>query len=170
MRTVNWPARGDAHAFRRRALLLAATGTALTLLALAGATLANGALLLPLLPLAGSGLLLTVLWAHGAARTGARRAEIERSFAGLRVLHHGQSFTVVQDAPVVAEHPTRRLAARAAIDRGRWAVIVHAWDRYYVLACHPSATRDGEDVPVAFRSRAVSDVVPAIVDDVAASA
>lgn len=169
MRTVNWPARGDAAAFRRRVLTLSTIGVSLTALGLGAATLVNSALLTPLLPLAGSVVLLTGLWAHGAARSSARRREVERSFAGLRVLHHGESFAIAETDAVIGEHPTRRHAASAAMDRGSWAVIVHAWDRYYLLAARPSVEADGRDIPVAFRSRAVSDVVPAIFDDVAAA-
>ena len=162
VRTVSWPAMGDRATFRRRVMLLAGGGLAVVAASVALATVAQPALLRPLLPLAASALLLVLLWTHGAARTTARRTEVERSFAGLVVLHHGQAYEV-EAAPMLGEHPSRREAARAALDRGGWAIIVHAWDRYYVLAAAP--LRDsarGGIAAVSFRSRAVADVVPAI--------
>ncbi|MCW2925517.1 MAG: hypothetical protein JWM98_2921, partial [Thermoleophilia bacterium] len=126
-------------------------------------------LLGPLLPLAAAALLLLLLWVHGAARATARRAEVERSFAGLVVLHHGVAYSVA-DSPMLGEHPTRRQAARAALDRGGWALVVHAWDRYYLLAATPATAATPRTSPVSFRSRAVADVVPAIRDDVALGA
>jgi hypothetical protein len=129
------------------------------------ATIANPALLRPVLPLAAGALLLTLLWTHAAARTSARRAEVARSFAGLTVLHLGERYAVA-DRPLLGEYATRRDAARAALDRGSWAIIVQAWDRYFLLAAHPvtDAMTRGPD-PVSFRSRAVADVIPAIRDE-----
>lgn len=169
MRNVNWPTRGDAAAFRRRAVVLTTLGMGSIALMLGGATAVNGELLVPMLPLGGSAALLLALWVHGSARTAARRSEVMRSFAGLRVLHHGASFEVATTDTVLGEYPSRRQAAVAAMDRGSWAIIVHAWDRYYLLACQPAAARrDGETaLPVALRSRAVADVVPAIYDEIA---
>jgi hypothetical protein len=170
MRSVNWPTKGDAATFRRRAAILIGIG-ACTIAATLGATALYDAALVPaLLPLGGSCLLLTALWAHGSARTAGRRSEVARSFAGLAVVHHGSAFEVAAEHPVVGEYATRRLAARAALDRGTWAIIVHAWDRYYVLSCEPAAQRHADEParPVAFRSRAVADVVPALLDDVVA--
>lgn len=169
MRNVNWPTRGDATAFRRRATILATIGVAGIGGCLAAATALNSELLVPMLPLGGACVLLLALWVHGSARTAARRTEVMRSFAGLRVLHHGAGFEVATSDTVLGEYPSRREASRAAMERGSWAIIVHAWDRYYLLACTPAAgRRDGEGArPVALRSRAVADVVPGIYDDIA---
>ena len=119
---------------------------------------------MPLLPgmLVAAGL--GALWVHGAARRDARRAEVERSFAGLGVLHTGQRLVVPEQHALLGEFSSRRDAATAALDRGGWAVIVHAWDRFYLLRARPART---QQAPVAFRSRAVADVVPALHDHVA---
>jgi hypothetical protein len=144
--------------------LLVAAGAITIAAGVAAATIANPALLRPVLPLAAGTLLLTLLWTHASARRSARRAEVSRSFAGLTVLHLGQRYAVAE-RPLLGEYATRRDAARAALDRGSWAIIVQAWDRYFLLAAHPvtdAATRRPE--PVSFRSRAVADVIPAIRD------
>jgi hypothetical protein len=167
VRTVSWPVMGDRATFRRRLALLLGTGAVAVAAAVGIAGVANEALLRPVLPLAGATLLLMLLWAHGVARGAGRRAEVRRSFAGLVVLHHGEAYAVA-DRPVLGEFATRRDAARAAIERGGWAIIVQAWDRFYLLAASPA--REGRDAPVSFRSRAVADVVPAVRDDVAATA
>lgn len=169
VRTVSWPVSGDRTTFRRRLALLLACGAIAIATSVAIATVANPALLRPLLPLAGAALLLTLLWTHGAARAAARRAEVEHSFAGLVVLHHGEAYQVA-DRAVLGEFATRRHAARAAVERGGWAIIVTAWDRCYLLAATPARDAARSGTPVSFRSRAVADVVPAIRDDVAASA
>ncbi len=153
---------GDRTTFRRRALLLAAAGGACITAGLVVAVVANGALLRPLLPLAASTGLLLGLWVHGSAKASARRAEVERSFAGLVVLHHGQAFQV-DEQPMLGTYASRRHAAAAALERGGWAIVVQAWDRYWLLSASP--VRDAEPsrrAPVSFRSRAVADVIPAI--------
>lgn len=167
VRTVSWPVTGDRATFRRRMTLLLGTGALLVSAGVAIATIANPALLRPLLPLAASSLLLTLLWAHGAARAAARRMEVERSFAGTVVLHHREAYAVAE-RPVLGEFSTRRHAARAAVERGGWALIVQAWDRYYLLAAAPAREQSERTAPVSFRSRAVADVVPAIHDAVSA--
>lgn len=169
MRTVSWPTQGDRDTFQRRLATSLAAGTALVFVACVAATIVHPPLWKPLVPLAISAILMLLVWANGSARSAARRAEVVRSFAGLRVLHHGQSIEV-GDEPLLGEYPTRRLAARAALDRGGWAVIVHAWDHYYLLRGEPSVPGARRTRPVAFRSRAVADVVPAIRDDVALGA
>jgi hypothetical protein len=153
MRTVSWPTKGDAPTFQRRLATSIVAGATLVLVVGVLAVVLHPPLWKPVVPLAVSA---------------ARRAEVVRSFAGLAVLHHGQSIEVAS-RPLVGEYPTRRLAARAALDRGGWAVIVHAWDRYYVLRGEPTTSRASRP-PVAFRTRAVADVVPAIRDDVALGA
>ncbi|MCW2972058.1 MAG: hypothetical protein JWN72_331 [Thermoleophilia bacterium] len=171
MRQVNWPNHGDRSTFRRRSALLMAAGLLVVALVLAAAAFARPAAVTPLVPLGVSMLLLHALWVHGTARSAARRREVERSFGGLIVLHAGAAFHVA-DRTALGEFASRRHAARAAIDRGGWAVIVHAWDRFYVLACEP-ATDGGAQLgrtAVSFRSRAVADVVPAIDDRVAMTA
>ncbi len=161
VRSVSWPVQGDQATFRRRAVLLAGVGAAAIVGGLVAAVIANPALLRPLIPLAASAGLLLGLWVHGAARASARRAEIERSFAGLQVLHHGQAYAV-DAAPILGTYATRRDAAKAALDRGSWAVIVQAWDRYWLLSASPVRDAATAKAPVAFRSRAVADVIPAI--------
>ena len=161
VRAVSWPTQGDPATFRRRAWLLAVAGATLIVGGLATAVLAHDALLRPLLPLAASAGLLLGLWVHGSARASARRAEVQRSFAGLVVLHHGQAFQV-DDAPMLGAYATRRHAATAALDRGGWAIIVQAWDRYWLLGAAPVSDAASTRRPVAFRSRAVADIVPAI--------
>lgn len=161
VRTVSWPVSGDRTTFRRRLALLLTCGAMVIATGVAAAALVNGALLRPLLPLAASALLLLLLWTHGAARAAARRAEVERSFAGLVVLHQGEAYQVA-DRPVLGEYATRRHAARAAVERGGWAIIVGAWDRCYLLAATPARDAARSSAPVSFRSSAVADVVPAI--------
>ncbi|MCW2927806.1 MAG: hypothetical protein JWM86_1774 [Thermoleophilia bacterium] len=167
VRSVSWPTRGDRATFQRRRFAMLGAGSAVLALALGAAWLANPELLRPLLPLAASAMLLLFMWTHAAARTMARRAELEQSFAGLAVVHLGERYQVADERCLLGEFTTRRHAARAAIDRGDWALIVQAWDRYYLLAATPAArlTRDAAaPAPVSFRSRAVADVVPAIRD------
>jgi hypothetical protein len=168
MRYVNWPTHGDRSTFRRRATLLFAAGATTIAGMLGVATALDASLLAPLAPLGVSLLLLHGLWVHGAARSTARRSEVERSFGGLVVRHHGAAFAVADREPL-GEYATRRLAAHAALDRGGWAIIVQAWDRYYLLACEPARDATARSA-VSFRSRAVADVVPAIRDDVALTA
>lgn len=169
MRSVNWPTQGDPRTFRRRALRTGLVGLVLIAGSIAVAALLRPELVRPLIPLAAASGLLLGLGTHGAARRAARRSEVERSFAGLTVLHHGERFAI-GSAPLRGEYGTRRDASRAALERGGWAVIVHAWDRYFVLACEPAADSAGTRPPVSFRSRAVADVVPAVRDGIAVSA
>jgi hypothetical protein len=119
------------------------------------------ALLRPVLPLAAGMGMLAALWIHGAARSSARRAEMERSFAGLVVLHHGEAYQVA-DRPIIGSYASRRHAASAALERGSWAIIVQAWDRCWLLDARPVSERSTQRPPVSFRSRAVADVIPAI--------
>ncbi len=161
VRAVSWPVMGDQATFRRRATVLAAAGAATIIAGLAVAVVANPALLRPLLPLAASAGLLLGLWVHGSARSSARRAEVEQSFAGLVVLHHGQAFQV-DEQPMLGTYASRRHAASAALDRGGWAIIVQAWDRYWLLSASPARAESPRRAPVSFRSRAVADVIPAI--------
>lgn len=163
MQHVTWPTRGDSSTFRRRATLLTAIGAVPIAGALGVAWVLQPQLVPSLTPLASAAALLLALWVHGAARVAARRAEVERSFGGMLVRHHGSLFAVAS-SPVLAEHATRRNAARAALDRGGWAIIVRAWDRFYVLACEPASDTSAAPAPVSFRTRAVADVVPAIRD------
>lgn len=170
---VSWPTKGDARTFRRRVTGAFATSAVVIAAGLGAAAAHDLALLRSLVPLAVSAALLVGLWTHGAARRAARRTEVERSFAGLVVRHHGRSYTVDTD-PLAGEYPTRRHAAEAAMQRGSWALVVHAWDRYYLLSCAPhneaSTAPAAAAVPVSFRSRAVSDVVPGITDGMALGA
>lgn len=168
-RMVSWPRLGDRTAFRRRVAVLTSAGAACILALVAAVWALQPHSLAASLPLAGGALVLVLLGTHGAARTVARRREIERSFAGLAVTHLGRAYRVA-GGPVLGEYPSRRHAARAAMDRGGWAVIVRAWDRFYVLSAVPTAQDDPSRTPVSFRSRAVADVVPALRDDVALGA
>lgn len=161
VRSVSWPVLGDEATFRRRAFLLAATGASVIVAGLVISVVANPALLRPLLPLAASAGLLLGLWVHGSAKASARRAEVEQSFAGLVVLHHGQAFQV-DDQPMLGTYASRRHAASAALERGGWAIIVQAWDRYWLLSAAPVRDTEPRRNPVSFRSRAVADVIPAI--------
>ncbi|MCW2960610.1 MAG: hypothetical protein JWM90_997 [Thermoleophilia bacterium] len=169
MRSVSWPVQGDQPTFRRRLSLFAILGTAAIAAALATALVLNPALVRPLVPLAASAALLLVLWTHGSARTAARRTEVRNSFAGLVAVHLGEAYEVDEN-PLLGEYTSRRHAARAAIDRGGWALVVHAWDRYYLLSCRPNAASAATRAPVSFRSRAIADVVPAIHDEIPLSA
>lgn len=169
VRSVSWPVTGDQATFRRRLVSTLVAGAAVIGACVAVATVLNPALLRPLLPLAGAAFLLCLLWTHGAARSAARRAEVEHSFAGLAVLHHGVAYEVAR-RPILGEFSTRRHAARAAVERGGWALIVKAWDRYYLLSAQPASEAARRRAPVSFRSRAVADVVPAVRDDVALGA
>lgn len=162
MRSVSWPVQGDRATFRRTLTRYAAIGSLVVAAAVAAAAYANPALLVPLLPLAGSAVLLLLMWTHGAARSAARRRELEQSFAGLVVVHHGEAYRVATQSPVLGAYSSRRHAARAALDRGGWAIIVQAWDRCYLLAAEPVQSRDAAAAPVSFRSRAVADVIPAL--------
>lgn len=170
MRQVNWPNLGDRATFQRRSALFMGAGVLVVGMLVGGAALLRPALVMPMLPMCVSLLLLHALWVHGSARTAARRREVENSFGGLVVQHAGEAFHVA-DRAVLGEFASRRHAARAAIDRGGWAVIVQAWDRYYLLACEPASDAKAEVASAfSFRSRAVADVVPAILDGVALSA
>lgn len=162
MRSVSWPTQGDQTTFRRRALLLGATASLLVIVPLVVATMIEPALLRPVLPLAAGMGMLAALWIHDTARASARRAELERSFAGLVVLHLGEAYQVA-DRPVLGSYASRRHAASAALDRGSWAIVVQAWDRCWLLDARPVASRaTSTRPPVSFRSRAVADVIPAI--------
>lgn len=169
MRQVNWPNLGDRDTFRRRSALLMALGAAAIVALIGSAALIRPPLIAPLLPLGVALLLLHGLWVHGTARAAARRREVEVSFGGLVVVHDGSAFHVA-DRPILGEFSSRRHAARAAIDRGGWAIIVRAWDRCYLLACEPAKADEAVERAFSFRSRAVADVVPAIFDDVALTA
>ncbi len=160
-RAVSWPTMGDTRTFRRRALVLCSAGAVVVLAPLVFATMANPSLLLPVLPLALGGGLLVALWSRRAARTHARRAELERSFAGLTVLHAGGAYAVAAH-PVLGSYATRRDAATAALERGSWALVVRAWDRYWLLDAAPVRDHAPRTAPVSFRTRAVADVIPAI--------
>jgi hypothetical protein len=111
--------------------------------------------------LAAGAVLLQLIWLHGRSHALARRREIVRSFAGLAVLHHGSAITV-DERPLLGEYASHREAAWAAARCGRWAVLVHAYDRYYVLTGERSST---VRTAVSFRSRAVADVVPALYEE-----
>lgn len=168
-RPVNWPAHGDPTAFRRYVLVRAILVTTMLLGACVAALLVEPSRAAAALPLALGAGALAAVWLHGAARGAARRREVVRSFAGLAVVHLGQRYRV-EDAPMLGEYPTRRHAAAAALDRGRWAVMVRAWDRYYLLAAMPVSASDVDaaaSTAVSFRTRAVADVVPATRDDAA---
>ncbi len=161
-RTVSWPTQGDQTTFRRRSITLGAA-LALALIAAFGTLVAiDPDTLRSALPLALGMGALSALWVHGSARATARRAELDRSFAGLVVVHHGVAYAVSQQ-PILGEYPNRRQAATAALDRGGWAIVIRAWDRYWLLDAAPvRAAQHGEPSPVSFRSRAVADVIPAI--------
>ena len=162
VRSVSWPTQGDAATFRRRAMLLGAVAAVVLVVPLVVAGWIAPQFVRPALPLALGCGLLAGLWIHGAARDVARRTELERSFAGLVVLHHGAAYRVAE-RPVIGSYASRRHAANAALDRGGWAIIVRAWDRCWLLDVAPAsgvASNDGP--PVSFRSRAVADVIPAI--------
>ena len=167
MRSVSWPTQGDKTTFRRRSLVLGGVLAVVVLAPLVAAAAIDTALVAPALPLALGASALCALWVHGAARTAARRAELERSFAGLVVLHHGATYRVAARSPILGAYPNRRQAATAALERGGWAIVVQAWDRCWLLDAAPVAARDTSDAkqpatPVSFRSRAVADVIPAI--------
>lgn len=163
---ATWTGRGDHQVFHRSlALTLGGVGVPMSI-ALAVAIWHDPATTRAVAPLALAMLLLLGLGAHAYAQRRARRADVERSFAGLSVLHHGVRYQVA-DAPMLGEFGTRRHAAQAAMQRGHWAIVVRAWDRYYLLAV--SAPQPATSAkPVSFRSRAVTHVVPAICDDNAA--
>lgn len=167
MRTVRWPAAGDATAYRRRLAVLSMVVAPLIVTPLVLAWTIEPVLLRTIVPLALALLLVGGMWCHAAAREVARRSEVVRSFAGLRVIHHGQSFSVAAPSPLLGVYATRDDAARAATQRGSWAVVVHAWDRYFLLAADP--VQRGGGSPVAFRSNAVADVVPAVQVDAASA-
>lgn len=111
--------------------------------------------------LAAGALLLQLIWIHGRAQSAARRQEIVRSFAKLAVLHHGAAITI-DPRPLHGEYTTRREAAWAAARCGSWAVLVRAYDRYYVLTGERSTS---VLTPLSFRSKAVADVVPALYEE-----
>lgn len=110
------------------------------------------------LPLGAAAGMIALLWAHARAQRASRRAEIARSFAGLTAVHNGHAIKL-SDAPLRGDFSTRRRAVSAALDLGGWAVIVYAYDRYYLLV---GRIVTGSRHAVAFRTRAVMDVVPAI--------
>jgi hypothetical protein len=160
-RSVSWPVHGDLQTFRRRSAVLAAVCALVVVTPLALAAYLEPASVRPAIPLALGLGMLAALWIHGAARTSARRTELERSFAGLAVVHHGAAYRVGL-RPVLGAYATRRAAATAALERGGWAIVVRAWDRYWLLAATPLREGEARRDPVSFRSRAVADVIPAV--------
>lgn len=161
VRSIHWPIHGDRGVFRRALILHSGVGSAV-IVALALAISASVPGITPTLaPLAVALVLLGLLWSHSRAQAAARRAEIVNSFVGLTVLHHGHAIRIGDGDPLVGEYDTRRAAAQAAMALGRWGVIIRAYDRYFVLAGDRTA---GVRTPVAFRTAAVADVVPAITE------
>jgi hypothetical protein len=110
------------------------------------------------LPLGIAAGLVALLWSYSTAQRDARRAEIVRSFAGLTAQHAGHAIAL-EDAPYRGDFATRREAVDAALELGGWAIVVRAYERYYVLV---GREVNGTSRPVTFRTRAVADVVPAL--------
>lgn len=165
-RTVSWPARGDASAFRKRTVILASLISLTITAPLLILELTNPGAIRSSLPLAIGVGLLAALWIHGAARSYARQRELERSFAGLIVLHLGKRYRI-SATPYLGSFTSRKDACEAALLRGHWAAVVRAWDRYWLLQATPVHDRDHSNGPVSFRSRAIADIIPAIRDSAA---
>lgn len=159
VRSIQWPVHGDRSVFQRTLLLHALAGAAAIVAAATAVTISVPGIAATIVPLAVALVVLELLWSHNRAQSSARRAEIRNSFAGLTVLHHGHAIHVSADDPLVGEYDSRRSAAHAAVALGNWAVIVRAYDRYFVLA---GTRTERVGTPVAFRTSAVADVVPAI--------
>lgn len=158
MRAIHWPVYGDALVFQRTLIGHGFTGAVIAIALTIIGVMQQPQYVGTILPLGVALLMVVALWSHGRAQSRARRAEIVKSFAGLTVMHDGHALEL--DAyPLLGEFHSRRQAARAAIDVGRWAVIVTAYDRFYVLT--GNRTRNVK-APVAFRMRAVADIVPAV--------
>jgi hypothetical protein len=165
---VKWPAHGNRVAFARAIGVRMAIGSAVIVAVAAVVATSNRALVAPTLPLATGAIMVTLLWAHSQAQRLARRAEILRSFAGMAITHGGHVIRINDTDAFTGEFTVRSDAVRAAVERGRWAVIVRAYDRYYVLAGQlvPRVKRtELPTVPLSFRSSAVAHVVPSIMDD-----
>lgn len=167
VRSISWPDQGDRNVFQRNMLLHATAGTLAIVTAAAAGVQLVPSLVTTLVPLAVGMVLIGLLWSHARAQGAARRAEIVNSFAGLAIIHDGFVISVDRE-PLMGEFATRRDAARAAIDSGGWGVIVKAYDRYYLLSGHRSRALGA--TPVAFRTRAVTDIVPSLRSDDAISA
>lgn len=163
MHQVNWPVHGNRQTFHRELGLRLAAGSMLVLGAVALTAARWPDLLAPVLPLATGALMMLLLWSHARASHKARRVEVLRSFAGMTVVYQGHAVNVKRDAPLIGEFSSRSDAVRAAIVHGRWAVIVLAWGRYYALAGSQSAERRVR--PLSFRTAAVADVVPSVMDE-----
>lgn len=159
VRSIQWPVHGDRIVFRRALLIHALLGAGAIVAPAAAITFAVPGIIATILPLTIALVLLELVWSHGRAQASARRAEIRNSFAGLTILHHGHAIRVAAEDPLVGEFDSRRSAAQAAVSLGNWAVIVRAYDRYFVLA---GTRTERVGTPVAFRTSAVADVVPAI--------
>lgn len=164
VKKVQWPVVSDTRAFRRAVAPRLAAGTSIVLGSSIALGMAHHRLVAPLLPLATGLLLVVVLWSHSRAERVARREEVLRSFAGMAVSHHGLVVRVLPEGSFLGEHDSLIEAKRTARDHGRWAVIVKAWGRYYTLIGTLEQRRSG--TPVSFRTSAVADVEPAILDDV----
>lgn len=158
MRTVQWPDSGDGQVFRKLMMRGVTATVAVISFVTTVLSLLFPAFMTATIPFGVASIMLVSLWIHARAFEAARSAEIVRSFAGLAVLHRGTMVTI-DSKPLVGTFETRFAAAAAALDRGIWAVIVCAYDRYYLLSGSHSENKKS---PFAFRTAAVADVVPAV--------
>ena len=161
MQQVNWPENGNRSTYRKYMWASVAAGLVMAA-SLATVTAcydpSHVALMLPVI----TGML--IIWGggcHMVARRRAQSTEIVRSFAGLSVLHHGTVIRIDSE-PLLGDYSTRREAARTALERGHWAVIVRAYGRWFLLS---GAATAGARTPVSFRTRAVADIVPSVMGD-----
>ncbi len=158
MRRIDWPHNGVATVLVRH-MALGALPVLMVLAAINLMTYAYArAASMPLLLVSMSALLVSGAVIHNRALKAARKAEIIRSFAGLSVIHGGHSVKV-DTHPRTSIHVSRADAVRTAFDHGGWSVIVKAYDAWYLLS--GTHIKHGSH-PVAFRTRAVADLVPSI--------
>lgn len=162
MKSVQWPAHGTPRAYRRGMRIRVTIGVAIAAVVIASCWIFEPSLISAVCMITGSFLGIWMMWAHSRSRCRAQQSEIIASFADLHVIHHKQLLRIRRE-PFIGAYMSRREAVLASLDRGDWAVIVRAYGRWYALAAEQQPPARPSQ-PISFRTRAVADVVPSVVD------
>ncbi len=166
VKSVQWPAHGTPKAYRRGMRIRISIGIVLATASIAACWLASPTVLPVASMITGTFLGIWMMWAHARSRHRAQQAEIVSSFANLHVIHHKQLLRIRRN-PLIGAYMSRREAVLASLDRGEWAVIIRAYGRWYALAAEQRPPARPSE-PISFRTRAVADVVPSVVDTASA--